>query len=72
MPLNTRWALPENSYAISDSGTRVLLFDDAFTDQALALRPDLKILLATGYAKGVEPRDAASAEDPWHWPDSFG
>ncbi|WP_298865132.1 chemotaxis protein CheB [uncultured Sulfitobacter sp.] len=31
-------------------------------DQALALRPDLKILLATGYAKGVEPRDAASAK----------
>ncbi|AXI49077.1 hypothetical protein C1J03_23405 (plasmid) [Sulfitobacter sp. SK012] len=29
-------------------------------DQALALRPDLKTLLATGYAKGVEPRDAAS------------
>ena len=30
MPLNTRWALPENNYALSDSGTRVLLFDDAF------------------------------------------
>ena len=35
-------------------------------DQALALRPDLKILLATGYAKGVEPRDAAFADsDYW-------
>jgi len=31
-------------------------------DQALALRPDLKILLATGYAKGVEPRDGTSAK----------
>ena len=31
-------------------------------DQALALRPDLKILLATGYAKGIKPRDPASAE----------
>ncbi len=29
---------------------------------ALALRPDLKILLATGYAKGVEPCDMASAQ----------
>ena len=29
--------------------------------QAKALRPDLKILLATGYAKGVEPRAAAAA-----------
>ena len=31
-------------------------------DQALVLRPDLKVILATGYAKGVEPRDAASAK----------
>ena len=31
-------------------------------DQALALRPDLKILLTTGYAKGVEPTDAATAK----------
>ena len=31
-------------------------------DQALALRPALKILLATGYAKGVEPTDAATAK----------
>ena len=31
-------------------------------EQALALRPDLKILLATGYAKGVELRDAASSK----------
>jgi len=30
--------------------------------RALSLRPDLKILLATGYAKGVEPRDAANAK----------
>ena len=31
-------------------------------ENALALRPDLKILLATGYAKGVEPRDATSGK----------
>jgi two-component system CheB/CheR fusion protein len=30
--------------------------------KALDLRPDLKILLATGYAKGVETRDAAAAK----------
>lgn len=34
----------------------------AVAAKALELRPDLKILLATGYAKGVEPRDAAAAE----------
>ena len=33
VPLNTRWAVPENEYAIADSGTRVVLFDDAFTEQ---------------------------------------
>jgi two-component system CheB/CheR fusion protein len=30
-------------------------------EQALALRPELKVLLATGYAKGIEPSEAASA-----------
>ena len=34
VPLNTRWALPENNYAVEDSGTRILLFDDAFVEQA--------------------------------------
>ncbi len=38
VPLNTRWAVPENEYAISDSGTRVVLFDDAFTAQVDELR----------------------------------
>lgn len=34
VPLNTRWALPENQYALQDSGSRVLLFDHNFVDQA--------------------------------------
>ena len=34
VPLNTRWALPENQYALEDSGTRILLFDDNFASQA--------------------------------------
>ena len=38
VPLNTRWAVPENEYAISDSGTRAVLFDDAFTPQVDELR----------------------------------
>ncbi|NND67338.1 MAG: long-chain fatty acid--CoA ligase [Halioglobus sp.] len=44
VPLNTRWALPENSYAVTDSGVRVLLFDDAFTEQAQQLLQDVKSL----------------------------
>lgn len=31
-------------------------------EQAQALKPDLKILLATGYAKGVTPRDTLAAK----------
>ena len=46
VPLNTRWALPENNYAVSDSGSRVLLFDDAFTEQAEQLLQDID---ARGY-----------------------
>ena len=38
VPLNTRCAVPENEYAISDSGTRAVLFDDAFTPQVDELR----------------------------------
>ncbi|EED34495.1 AMP-dependent synthetase and ligase [Luminiphilus syltensis NOR5-1B] len=37
VPLNTRWALPENEYAVGDSGVRALLFDDTFSEQAKAL-----------------------------------
>ena len=44
VPLNTRWALPENKYAVGDSGTRVLLFDDAFVEQAGQLLSELDTL----------------------------
>ena len=44
VPLNTRWALLENDYALRDSGTRVLLFDDAFAEQAQQLLADIDAL----------------------------
>lgn len=44
VPLNTRWALAENKYAIEDSGTRVLMFDDAFMDQAKILKDQVQQL----------------------------
>ena len=44
VPLNTRWAVPENEYAISDSGTRVVLFDNAFTAQVGELREQVDCL----------------------------
>jgi acyl-CoA synthetase (AMP-forming)/AMP-acid ligase II len=44
VPLNTRWALAENMYALGDSGTRVLLFDDDFAEQAGKLLTELDTL----------------------------
>ena len=44
VPLNTRWAVPENNYAIGDSGTRAVLFDDAFSAQVEELRSAIACL----------------------------
>ena len=49
VPLNTRWALAENRYALDDSGTRVLLFDDDFAEQAAQLLEELDTLSAAVY-----------------------
>ena len=63
VPLNTRWALPENSYALSDSETRVLLFDDAFMEQAGKLLFDVEDLSAAVYmGDGECPEWAESYE----------
>ncbi len=63
VPLNTRWALPENSYAVSDSGTRVLLFDDAFAAQAQTLLAEQKLLLAIIYMGDGECPEGAVSYD---------
>jgi acyl-CoA synthetase (AMP-forming)/AMP-acid ligase II len=34
VPLNTRWSVPENIYALNDSGATVLLIDDVFASMA--------------------------------------
>lgn len=44
VPLNTRWALLENDYALRDSAAQILLFDDAFTEQARQLLSDIDTL----------------------------
>lgn len=49
VPLNTRWALPENNYALADSGSRVLLFDDNFAQQAQQLQSELENVRAAIY-----------------------
>ena len=49
VPLNTRWALPENKYALADSGSRILLFDDTFAEQAGELLSELDALSVAIY-----------------------
>ncbi len=64
VPLNTRWALLENDYALRDSGTRVLFFDDAFTEQAKQLLSDIDALgIAVYMGEGQCPDWARSYED---------
>lgn len=63
VPLNTRWALPENTYAVADSQVRVLLFDDAFAEQAQQLLADVECLEAAVYmGDGDCPEWAASLD----------
>lgn len=64
VPLNTRWALPENNYAVSDSGTRVLLFDDAFAEQAGHLLYEVdELSVAIFMGEGECPQWALSYEE---------
>jgi len=39
VPLNTRWAVAENAYAVDDSTPKILLVDRAYAGIATALRP---------------------------------
>ena len=80
VPLNTRWALAENKYAVADSGARVLLFDDAFTAQAeelLSATPTLETVIYMGdgqtpawarcYEQMIEDNDAiVPSSRGWH------
>jgi long-chain acyl-CoA synthetase len=50
-PLNVRWSVEENIYALSDSQASVLLVDDAFLEQAIQLRrrmPSVETLIYLG------------------------
>jgi acyl-CoA synthetase (AMP-forming)/AMP-acid ligase II len=61
VPLNTRWAVPENEYALTDSGSRVLMFDDAFAEQAKTLLADCEQLQGAVYMGEGECPEWASA-----------
>jgi acyl-CoA synthetase (AMP-forming)/AMP-acid ligase II len=53
VPLNTRWSVAENVYALNDSGATVLIIDDAFTSMAnsiLAEVPAVREMIYMGEA----------------------
>lgn len=62
-PLNIRWSVAENEYALTDSRASVLLVDDHFVDQAKELRsrlPSLRTLVYMG--DGPVPEDMLGFE----------
>lgn len=73
VPLNTRWAQPETTFALNDSGARILFFDDEFTDSIPAYMADTKVEVAVYIGDGPAPEgslpyeallaDARPAED---------
>jgi len=63
-PVNTRWSVAEIAYSLRDSGSRMLLADDAFAPMLPALReacPELSTVIHAG--DGPAPDGAASYED---------
>jgi len=62
-PLNVRWSVAENAYALTDSQASVLLVDEAFVEQARALQqqlPWVKTLVYMG--EGAAPEGMLSYE----------
>lgn len=63
-PLNVRWSVAENVYALTDSQAHVLFVDESFVDQARQLQqelPQLKNLVFMG--EGPTPAGMLSYED---------
>ncbi|MCK9502963.1 MAG: long-chain fatty acid--CoA ligase [Porticoccaceae bacterium] len=63
VPLNTRWVEAENHYALDDSDSRILFFDDTFVSQVESLLKSVPSLQACVYLGDAEcPPWAVSAE----------
>lgn len=63
-PLNIRWSVAENEYALTDSKSSVLFVDEDFIDQARELRdrlPWIKVLVYMG--EGATPEGMLAYED---------
>jgi acyl-CoA synthetase (AMP-forming)/AMP-acid ligase II len=64
VPMNTRWSVPENIYALEDSGAEILLVDDAFLGHAARIiegSDAIKTLIYIG--DGDTPADMLNYED---------
>lgn len=60
VPLNLRWSIPENQYALKDSGTKVMIVDDAYLDEGERLKREFGDALAvfhTGEKSSVTIHD---------------
>jgi long-chain acyl-CoA synthetase len=64
VPLNTRWAIPENAYAIKDAESLVLFVDDEFVDQVAALRSECA-LRSVIYMGDSECPDGLLSYEAW-------
>ena len=63
-PVNTRWSRAEIAYSLIDSGTRVLIVDDAFAEVGLELLTDCGELTQVIYAgEGTPPTGTIGFED---------
>ena len=64
VPLNVRWAVPENSFALRDAGARVLLVDDAFAAMVPQLREQCEALTSVVHiGDGPTPAGCLGLED---------
>jgi long-chain acyl-CoA synthetase len=62
VPLNIRWSVAENQDALQDSGTRLLVVDNAFQDAGRALAAAIPALALVHADDGEPPADVAGYE----------
>lgn len=76
VPLNTRWVVAENQYALNDSEAKIIFFDDAFSEQCQLLVESIPTLntaiylgentcpaWATDFESLVQQNNAIAASD---------
>jgi long-chain acyl-CoA synthetase len=63
VPGNTRWALGEHAYGLTDAGARLLLVDATFAGLIMPLRQTCAAIEAIYLGDGEAPRGAVAAED---------